>query len=189
MQPVPLTFLFTDVVGSTELLERLGDVAAAGVWRAHLDTLRRAASRCGGREVNYTGDGLLIVFDEPATALACAARIQRTLDRAEGDHRMTVRIGIHTGHAIPLDDHWFGTDLVIARRLCDHARGGEILASERTCALAGDRSHAGPPVALSLKGLAEPVPARSVAWQPAPAAERRAAQAAPAALRPAVAAA
>lgn len=186
---MPLTFLFTDVVGSTLLLERLGDVAAAAVWRAHLDLLRRAVGRCGGREVNYTGDGLLVVFDDPATALRCGVRIQRTLARAEGDHRLAIRIGIHSGHGIPLDDHWFGTDVVIARRLCDAADGGEILASERTCLLAGagGTPDAGPAVALSLKGLAEPVPARSVAWQPAAERERRP-QPAPA-LVPSVAAA
>src|SRR5207302_5517867 len=79
-----VTFLFTDVVGSTEILGRLGDEGAEEVRRRHVDVLRAAVAAEGGSEVKNLGDGLMVAFASPLAALRCAVAIQQGIDR---DHR------------------------------------------------------------------------------------------------------
>jgi class 3 adenylate cyclase/DNA-binding CsgD family transcriptional regulator len=162
-----ITFLFTDLVGSTELLERLGDDAAESLRRTHFRILREAVTAAGGHEVKNLGDGLMVAFESAVAAVDCAVAIQRAVERHNRGHparRLDVRVGLHVGEPIRDEDDYFGHTVVVAKRLCDAAVGGQILASDLVRGLVGSRSRlhfesVGP---LALKGLAEPLPAHEV---------------------------
>jgi class 3 adenylate cyclase/tetratricopeptide (TPR) repeat protein len=159
-----LTFLFTDLVGSTEMLSLLGDDAAVNVHRQADEVLRRSITR--GQEVKNLGDGLMITFASAVDAVQTAIAMQRGMkDSALG---MAVRIGINSGEATPAPDgDYYGTPVVTAQRLCALAAGGQILTSGVVRALVGSRGRIafesrGPE---SLKGLPEPVEVYEVPWQ------------------------
>ena len=168
--PGVVAFLFTDLVGSTALLTRLGDDAADALLRRHFTLLRQALATHGGTEVKSLGDGLMAAFTSPAAAVRCGVAMQRAI--AEGAAGgLTMRVGIHAGEPIGDDDDYFGTPVVVAQRLCDRARGGQILASALVQGLVGNRGDdcsfrllGG----LALKGLAEPVAVCEVVWERQP---------------------
>ena len=165
-----VTFLFTDLVGSTEMLERLGDDVAEQVRRTHFRLLRDAVTGAGGEEVKNLGDGLMVAFTSVLAAVRCAAAMQQAVARhnaGERDAVLDVRIGLHVGEPIRDEDDYFGASVVVAKRLCDQANGGQIVASDLLRGLVGSRGGfefvpLGP---LALKGLSEPVPAFEVAWR------------------------
>ncbi len=150
------TILFTDVVRSTELLDRLGDEAAHEVRRRHFDLLRSALRDHGGREVKSLGDGLMAVFDSTQAAAAGALAMQRAVDGC--DDPVQLRVGIAAGETVREDDDYFGRPVVIAKRLCDAADAGKVLVSGPARGLVADSAidheQLGP---LALKGLSEPV--------------------------------
>jgi DNA-binding SARP family transcriptional activator len=164
-----VTILFTDLVGSTQLLERLGEDAAEELRRTHFSLLRQAVSEAGGQEVKSLGDGLMVAFASPRAALGCALTVQRGVaehNRARPERRLGVRVGLQSGEAVRAEDDFFGTAVVVAKRLCDRAEAGQILAGELVASLVGSRGdfrfrRLGP---LVLKGLGIPVPAVAVAW-------------------------
>ncbi|MGQ0466316.1 MAG: BTAD domain-containing putative transcriptional regulator [Sporichthyaceae bacterium] len=163
-----VTFVFTDVVGSTELLDRLGDDAADALRRRHFAALRQIVRSHDGTEVKNLGDGLMVAFASPASAVRAAVEIQRI---TEGP---AVRVGVHAGEPTAEEDDFFGTPVVIAQRLCARAEGGQVLASALVQALVGTRAGCTfePLGGLMLKGLAAPVEAAAVRWiapEPAPA--------------------
>jgi len=165
-----VTLLFTDLVGSTELLERIGDDAAEEVRRTHFRLLRDAVSGAGGEEVKNLGDGLMTVFPSAVDAVRCAVSMQQSVDRHNDhvDNPISVRVGLHVGEPIRDEGDYFGTPVVVARRLCDVARGGQILASQLVRDLVGSRGEftfgaIGP---MALKGLADPVSAFEIKWEP-----------------------
>ena len=159
-----VTFLFTDLVGSTALIDRLGDDAADSVRRDHFDVLRKAVEEAGGDEVKNLGDGLMVSFASPVAALSCAVAMQRAL--AESDLR--IRVGVHAGEPAHEGDDYFGTPVVVAKRLCDRAEGGQILATELLAGLVGTRGGFNflPRGRMALKGLSAPVATVEVRWQP-----------------------
>ena len=168
-----VAILFTDLVGSTEVLDRLGEVAAEELRRIHFSLLRRAVVETSGTEVKSLGDGLMIAFVSPVQALECAVRMQRSIaehNRAQPGSMLRVRVGLHAGEALREDGDYHGTAVVVAKRLCDQAKGGQILASELVAGLVGNRSEfrLRPLGRLKLKGLAEPVPAVMVDWSGSP---------------------
>ncbi len=166
------TFLFTDVVGSTALLDRLGDHVAHAFRRRHFALLRTAISEHAGTEVKSMGDGLMVAFTDARSAVACAVAMQRAV-AACGDP-MTLRIGIDMGEAVREQDDFFGRPVIVARRLCDVAQGGQVVVSETVRRLAGPPSaHAFEPLgALALKGLSEPVSATALCPAAAPSTAR-----------------
>jgi DNA-binding SARP family transcriptional activator/class 3 adenylate cyclase len=186
-----VTFVFTDLVGSTALLDRLGEDAFDSLRRTHFSLLRKAVSDAGGREVKSLGDGLMVAFSSPLAALGCAVAMQRAIaahNRIDPDRALAVRVGIHSGETTEEESDFFGTAVVVAKRLCDQAAGGQILVGDVVAALVGSRggyrfSALGP---LPLKGLAAPVPAVALEWDPTEATEPAVggAQAAPAGLVP-----
>ena len=139
-----VTILFSDIEGSTALNERLGDVRWLEVLRAHNRTVREQTQKHGGFEVKAQGDGFMIAFASARRAIDCARAIQEAIDRYLGDHPdgpVRVRIGLHTGEAIREEADFYGKNVVVAARIADQARGGEILASSVVKALtdsAGD---------------------------------------------------
>jgi len=164
-----VSVLFTDLVGSTELLDRLGDDAAERVRQAHFGLLREAVRTRRGHEVKNLGDGLMVVFPSVLDALDCAVVIQRKVRRyneAGQGPALHVRVGVHVGEPIRKEGDYFGSTVNVAKRLCDRAAADEILASQLVVDLVGSRgAFAFRSVgALELKGLARPVPAAAVEW-------------------------
>jgi class 3 adenylate cyclase/DNA-binding CsgD family transcriptional regulator len=165
-----VALLFTDLVGSTELLERLGDDAAEELRHTHFSLLRQAVSGAGGYEVKSLGDGLMVAFTSAVQAVGCAVTMQRAVaehNRVEPGRALHVRVGLHVGEPARDEDDLFGTSVVVAKRLCDAARGGQILASELVAGLVGSRGgfRFDPAGTLSLKGLARALPAVTVEWE------------------------
>ncbi len=165
-----VTLLFTDQVGSTETLQRLGDEEGERLRRAHFGLLREAASMHRGEEVKNLGDGLMVAFVSAVDAVACAITIQQAVHRARvgGEGAFAVRIGLNVGEPIRDEGDYFGTPVVIAKRLCDAGAPGQILASELVRGLVGTRGGFTYRTlqATALKGVAEPVPACEVVWEP-----------------------
>jgi class 3 adenylate cyclase len=127
-----VTILFSDIEGSTAINERLGDVRWLELLRAHNRIIREHIGSCGGFEVKAQGDGFMVAFPSARRAIDCARAIQAAVARELGDHPdgpVRVRIGLHTGEAIRDEADFYGKNVVIAARIADKARGGEILAS------------------------------------------------------------
>ncbi len=159
------TFLFTDIVGSTALLETIGDDAWTALRAWHDTTLRRLFAAHGGVEVDHAGDGFFVTFPSPAPAVACASEIQRTL----AEHRRAagfapgVRIGLHHDVAVRTGTGWAGRAVHVAARLMARAGAGEIIASASTLEAAGRTADGAEPVRLP--GLAGTVDAAAVPWR------------------------
>jgi class 3 adenylate cyclase len=166
-----VTLLFPDLVGSTRLLDRLGDEAAGRLRRDHFALLRREIAAAGGEEVKSLGDGLMVAFTSARAAMACAVAMQRsvTADRRSG-RPLRIRVGVHSGRAHREEEDFFGIAVVVARRLCDAAPRGGILASEAAHRLAGPETGfiVRPVGPLPLKGLVQPVAAVALDWRAAP---------------------
>jgi eukaryotic-like serine/threonine-protein kinase len=127
-----VTILFSDIEASTQLNERLGDVQWLELLRAHHAIVREQVQEHGGFEVKAQGDGFMIAFPSARRAVQCARAIQRAIDSQLGGHAHTpirLRIGLHTGEAMREEADFYGKNIVLAARITDQARGGEILAS------------------------------------------------------------
>ncbi len=145
------TFLFTDIEGSTRLVEELG--SDYGALLARHDELIRSACAGGGTEVGTEGDSFFAVFGTAGDAVEAAIRVQRAI-AAEPWTRgaeVKVRIGIHTGEAELAAGVYVGIDVHRAARIMSAAHGGQILASETTRALVSRAMPAG----TSLRDLGE----------------------------------
>src|SRR5579864_1298566 len=95
-----IAVVFTDLVGSTELMSRLGEAAADEVRREHFALLRAAVAEHGGREVKNLGDGLMLVFDGVTGALACAVATQQAIAGRSSDREpLAIRVGVAVGEA------------------------------------------------------------------------------------------
>ena len=156
------TFLFTDIVGSTELANAVSDRHWVNVLRRHDATLRTIFSDFQGQVVDHTGDGFFAAFEEPANALGAAVAIQRAVDQ---DFEFDIRIGVHQDGALQTRENYHGKGVHAAARIGAAATGREILTSEATM---GDLPQftASNHRAVTLKGFKEPVEVCSVAWQP-----------------------
>jgi DNA-binding NarL/FixJ family response regulator len=147
---VSVTLLFTDIEGSTRLVQQLGD-AYARVLEEHRSAVRAAVERHGGEEIDCRGDEFSVAFGDPQAAVATAEAIQAAL---MGDVRL--RIGIHTGEPLRVDAGYVGLDVHRAARICAAGHGGQVLLSQPAAAALG----AGfPLVELGehrLRGLDEP---------------------------------
>ncbi len=168
--PGVVALLFTDVVGSSELLDRFGDDRADELRRAHFALLREAVATTSGREVKTLGDGLMVVFTSPLDALRCAVAMQMAVagrNRLEGQD-LNIRVGIHAGEPVTDEEDFHGTAVVVAKRLCDQAVGGQIMTSQLVVDLVGSRGgfRFRPLGRKRLKGLAQPLAAVAVEWQP-----------------------
>jgi class 3 adenylate cyclase len=127
------TLLFTDVVGSTDAVVRMGDVAWHDRLSSHYHTATAQIERFGGRRIDTTGDGLLATFTAPARALRCGAAIRR----AARDQDLQIRVGVHVGEVGFAGGAIQGVAVHEAARVMGAAGAGEILATEITRSLAG----------------------------------------------------
>jgi class 3 adenylate cyclase len=160
-----VTVLFTDVEDFTGLSERLGDIEASHLLRAHQALVRRVVDDHDGVEVNCQGDGFMVAFDGARRALRAAVAIQRAIEADGGE--MRVRMGLHTGEAIREDEDLFGRTVIVAARIAAAASGGEILVSSLLRQLSdGSGEFAfGPPRPEALKGLPGVHDLHPVAWR------------------------
>ena len=164
------TILFTDVVGSTELSQRLSPDSAEEVRRRHFSILRQTIAEAGGTEVKNLGDGLMVMFASASAALACAVAMQQGVERDNRDreHSVGLRVGLSGGEVTREDDDCFGDPVVEAARLCAICEGGQVLATVWVRLTAGRRGrHEYRSLGeLTLKGLTDPVQTFEVAWEP-----------------------
>jgi class 3 adenylate cyclase len=126
-----VTFLFTDIAGSTRLLHELGD-AYADALAEHRRVLRDAFARHGGVEVDTQGDAFFVAFARASDALDAAREAQATLTGA-----IRVRMGVHTGEPLVTDEGYVGIDVHRAARIAAAGHGGQVLVSQSTRELAG----------------------------------------------------
>ena len=163
------TILFTDMESSTSLRRQLGDAKAQELVRAHNAIVREALSAHDGDEIKHTGDGIMASFRTASSGLSCAIAIQRGIAAHVEEHPevpLGVYIGVNAGEPIAEEEDLFGTSIDLARRICDHAQPGQILASNVVRELAegkgflfGDIGEVVP------KGFESPVRLYDVRWR------------------------
>lgn len=134
-----VTFLFSDIEGSTRLLEQLGD-RYADVLRDHRRILREQLREANGQEIDTQGDAFFFSFTRARDAVAGAVAAQRALAAHEWPEGLAVktRMGLHTGEPNVAEEGYVGLDVVRAARICSAGHGGQILLSETTRALVGN---------------------------------------------------
>lgn len=129
----PLIILFTDMEGSTAIIQRLGDVKAQQITHTHNAILRGCLREYDGTELQHTGDGVMATFPSASSAIACAVAVQKTFARYNQEQPETpirVRIGLNAGEPLREEGRIFGAAVNAAARICQYARPGEILVSE-----------------------------------------------------------
>jgi class 3 adenylate cyclase len=155
------TILFTDLQGSTSILEAVGQSAFMVLLTEHDLIIRRALVAAHGREVKHTGDGIMAAFDDVASALQCSLAIQagfqaRSHDGLTPDLR--VRIGLAAGEPVDHNDDLFGSTVTLASRICAAADAGHILTSDVVQELGGTRGFSfDQGRERTLKGFAAPI--------------------------------
>ena len=132
-----VTFLFSDIEGSTRLVRALGPEVYREILERHHALLRGAFDRHGGDERGTQGDSFLVVFSDAAAAVAAAVDGQRSLASASWPDGVTVRVrmGLLSGQAIAGGDDYVGLDIHRAARIAEVAHGGQVLVSDATRAL------------------------------------------------------
>jgi class 3 adenylate cyclase len=167
-----VTIMFSDIEGFTAMTERLGDRRAQEVLREHNELIRSQVASCGGQEVKAQGDGFMIAFAGAGRALRCAIGVQRALEDYNDKHLdnpVRVHIGLHTGEVIKDAGDFLGGAVILAARMAQEARGGEVLVSSVTkdlTDLTGEFTF-GEGRDVMLKGLSQPRRVYPVVWSDA----------------------
>jgi class 3 adenylate cyclase len=160
--------LFTDLVGHTEMMQRLGDNKGRAVLREHERITRETLKEYGGVEVKTDGDSFMASFASVSAAVECAVSLQRGFARHSetADEPIVVRIGLNIGEPIEEDGDFFGSAVILGARIKDQAGGGEILVPEAVrhmlsgkSFLFSDRGN------VALKGFEDPVRLYEVRWR------------------------
>ncbi|MCV0404092.1 MAG: DUF4242 domain-containing protein [Chloroflexi bacterium] len=125
------TILFTDIVGSTSLTQRLGDAGAMALLRSHDRIVREAVTANGGREVKHTGDGIMASFNLVGDAATAAVRIQQKVadHNVSAANPLSLRVGLAAGEPVTEGGDLFGAVVQLAARLCQEAEGDHVLCS------------------------------------------------------------
>jgi class 3 adenylate cyclase len=162
------TFMFTDIVTSTNLVGLIGDDAWAELLHWHDRALRAAFTEHHGEEVKSTGDGFFVAFERPMDGVTCAVGIQRRLSQHRHEHGFAplVRIGLHAAEAAQQDNDYIGRGVHVAARVGAAAAAEEILVSTATLGEVADLPYVlSEPRELMLKGVDEPLEVRTVEWR------------------------
>ena len=126
----PVTILFSDVEGSTDLRTERGDTVAHRILRSHEEVVRRCVAAHDGREIKALGDGFMIAFVSARKALACAVSIQEAMGErnveAPGEE-LRVRVGINTGEVVVEGDDIYGQAVNAAARICSAIRPRRVV--------------------------------------------------------------
>ena len=158
--------MFTDIVGSTDLIGAIGDAAWSDLVAWHDRVLRSIFSEYQGREVDHPGDGFFVVFPDAQAAVDAAVDIQRTLrrHRSEAGFAPGVRIGIHLAEVTETAWSVEGLEVHKAARIGALGGSGDIVVSQEVGALLTSRVKLTEPRSVVVKGIAEPVAVASVEW-------------------------
>jgi DNA-binding NarL/FixJ family response regulator/class 3 adenylate cyclase len=167
------TVVFTDVVASSDLLGLLGDDEAAAAMAAHLSLVGKVVASHRGRVAKTLGDGVMALFDSVIQAVRASVAVQQAVERVGrtgGGPALAVRVGINVGDLVGDGDDAFSAAVVVARRLCDAARPGHILAADVARLLFGTRGDVvfGPAASMDLKGVSGDTVVVEVTWAPLP---------------------
>jgi class 3 adenylate cyclase len=159
------TFMFTDIVRSTNLLEAIGDEAWSRLRGWHDETLRSIVREHHGEEIDHTGDGFFVAFPSADDALACALAIRHVLAEHRERHGFapSLRIGLHTGDAIQSGGNYQGHGVHVAARIGALAGADEILVSSGVLAAAATPPPHGQPREERLRGISNPVEVATLA--------------------------
>ena len=159
------TVLFTDLVGHTEMMSRLGDERGRAVLRDHERITREVLKARGGTEIKTMGDGFMASFGSVTRAVECAVALQRAFADHDGE-ALNVRVGLNAGEPIEEDGDLFGATVILASRIAAKAEGGEILVADTVRGLCSGKgflfADRGEFVA---KGFEEPVRVYEVRWR------------------------
>ncbi|MGH7803991.1 MAG: adenylate/guanylate cyclase domain-containing protein [Candidatus Binatia bacterium] len=167
----PITILFTDMEGFTQMTERLGDKRALAVVRDHNRIVRNEVATYGGTEVELQGDGFLLAFSALRSGLECAIAIQKAFaayNQKHDEQPIRVRMGVHHGVTICEAGKFFGKTVILATRIAAQARGEEILVSTFVRDMLGATAAAlrfGEPRELELHGLGGTHPVCALGWR------------------------
>ena len=168
------TVLFTDLVGHTEMMQRLGDEQGRGVLREHERITREVLKAHGGVEVKTMGDGFMASFGSVTRAVECAIALQRAFavwNEEAGGHAgppLRVRVGLNAGEPIAEEGDLFGSTVILASRVAAQAGAGEILIPEPVRhLLAGKDFVFSDRGEVALKGFEDPVRLYEVRWREA----------------------
>lgn len=162
------TVFFTDIVGSTNLTQQLGDEKAMQIIRIHDRIVRREIEAYGGRVIKHTGDGFMAAFPDASSAIRTAISTQKALhghnQRSDGPP-LQIRIGMSAGEPVDEGEDLFGATVQLARRVCDAGGAGDILISNVVRELCLGKNFEfkdrGP---AELKGFTDPVLIHEVNW-------------------------
>jgi class 3 adenylate cyclase len=155
-----ITIMFSDIEGFTSITEQLGDRKAMDLLREHNGIIRQRIASSGGHEIKAQGDGFMVAFGGASRALQCAVGIQDDFaarNRAQPNIPVQVRLGLHAGEAIRDGNDFLGGAVILAARIAQQAKGGEIVVSsvlKELCDLGGE-FHFGQGRDVHLKGLTE----------------------------------
>ena len=158
------TILFTDLQGSTSILQSVGQAEFMVLLTEHDLIIRRALVAARGREVKHTGDGIMASFVSSASAVRCGMDVLKNI-AAERDEKapLRVRVGIAAGEPIERDHDLFGATVQLAARLCQHAEPEQILVSNAVAELCVGKLLPMREIGrLALKGFDDPVHAHAV---------------------------
>lgn len=171
------TILFTDVVGHTEIMRRLGDANGRAVLREHERITRDVLARHEGAEVKTTGDGFMASFASVVGGVECAIALQRAFEAydwsaivpaAEGSgvRGLSIRVGLNAGEPIAEAGDYFGTTVILAARIADQAKGGQILVSNVVRELCAGKGFLFADFGEAvLRGFEDPVRVFELSWQ------------------------
>jgi class 3 adenylate cyclase len=165
---VTRTFMFTDIVTSTDLIGLIGDAAWEELLKWHDRTLRSAIDAAGGEMVRHTGDGFFASFADTRSAVNCAVDIQRRLasHRTESGFAPLVRIGLHRTEATRAGGDYSGGGIHLAARIGDFGEREEIVVSNTTLEEAGRLPYTvSEPETVELKGIGEPIALKRIEWR------------------------
>ena len=156
------TFLFTDIVDSTRLLETLGDAKWKKLLARHDELLRERIGEHGGEVIKNTGDGVFAAFDNPKAAIDAAVAIHRAFDAEIV--APDVRIGVHAGEAFRTETDYGGQGVHVAARIGAAAGASEILVSRETLDGVGGAFRLSEPRTETFQGVDRPIDVVNVAW-------------------------
>ncbi len=160
-----VTIAFTDIEGSTALMETLGEDPWLKLLEWHESAVRQQTKLFGGSVVKGQGDGFMLAFPASGSAVACASALQGALGSGWAGVPVPVRIGMHTGNARSEAGDFFGRTVVVAARVAGAARGGEILVTQAVQEDLEGAFRLGTSRTLALKGLAGRHPVFPVEWR------------------------
>jgi adenylate cyclase len=160
-----VTIMFTDIEGSTSLLESLGEPQWLELLEWHDSVVNQQLRIFGGKLIKGQGDGFMLAFPAAGSATACAVAIQKALNTGWAGVEVPVRIGVHRGNAKAEGGDFFGRTVVLAARIAGAAKGSEILVSQAVQEDLGGAFSLGEARSLSLKGMSGTYSAFPLLWR------------------------